>query len=367
MGYRVLMVAACPYPVPQGSQVLLRETARALRDAGDDVRLLTYGYGVGEDPYNLPREPGPRMVGYRRIAAGPSWAKPWLDLGLARAIRRAAARFRPDIVHAHNYEALIAALLSGARPLVYHAHNAMADELPHYFSGSGGARHFGAWLDRSFPKRAALCIAPHSALRDYLIARGCEPERVAVVPPSVDAEAFGDVPDAPEYSRVVLYTGNIDRYQNLPLLTAAIVEVRERVPEAVLRVATAAQGGVPGAETVLVRDVAELKGAMADAAAVACPRVSWSGYPIKVLNAMAAGRAVVACRSSAYPLEDGVTGLVVPNDDAEAMAAAIVRLLEDASLRRDMGRRAREAVRVKHVSARIAQMIHEAYGRLHNA
>jgi hypothetical protein len=63
----------------------------------------------------------------------------------------------------------------------------------------------------------------------------------------------------------------------------------------------------------LMRNPRMVQPALAPDAVVACPRVSWSGYPIKLLNAMAAGKAIVACASAAYPLTHERDGLVVPD------------------------------------------------------
>ncbi len=51
-----------------------------------------------------------------------------------------------------------------------------------------------------------------------------------------------------------------------------------------------------------------------------------------------------AAGGAAEVVEDGVTGYVVPVDDAEAMVAAIVGLLDDPEIRREMGRRAAERI-----------------------
>ena len=137
MTYRVAMVGACPYPVPQGSQVLLRDTALAVRARGHDVHLLVYGYGIGEDHSGLPIHRCAAVRGARKTAAGPSWAKPLLDLAMVRALRRLAREQHIQLVHAHNYEGLVVALGARKRPVIYHAHNAMADELPYYFDSRG--------------------------------------------------------------------------------------------------------------------------------------------------------------------------------------------------------------------------------------
>ena len=63
------------------------------------------------------------------------------------------------------------------------------------------------------------------------------------------------------------------------------------------------------------------------------------GFPVSVLEAMAAGLPVVATDVGgvAEAVEDGETGLLVPATDAEALARALERLLADGELRRRLG------------------------------
>ena len=127
----------------------------------------------------------PNVLGARRIAAGPSPAKPVLDAFMVSTLRRVVKKFDVDLVDAHNYEALLVALAARVRPIVYHAHNAMADELPYYTRGKTLSRGLGRWLDTFFPHRADRIVAPHTALADYLIGRGCTSAQIAVIAPSV--------------------------------------------------------------------------------------------------------------------------------------------------------------------------------------
>ena len=53
------------------------------------------------------------------------------------------------------------------------------------------------------------------------------------------------------------------------------------------------------------------------------------GIPQKLLNYMAAGKGIVCSAGSAKLLEHERTGLIVPNGDVDAFAAAIVRLAAD--------------------------------------
>ncbi len=59
--------------------------------------------------------------------------------------------------------------------------------------------------------------------------------------------------------------------------------------------------------------------------------VRWEGFGLALLEAMLASLPVVASRVSAIPeiVVDGETGVLVPPDDAPALAAAITRVLDD--------------------------------------
>lgn len=65
-----------------------------------------------------------------------------------------------------------------------------------------------------------------------------------------------------------------------------------------------------------------------------------------LLEAMAAGKAVVASRVGGIPeaVLDGVNGLLVPPRDAPVLAAALARVLDDAGLQHSLGARARATV-----------------------
>jgi glycosyltransferase involved in cell wall biosynthesis len=258
-----------------------------------------------------------------------------------------AQQHKVDVVNAHNYEGLLVALAAGVRPIVYHAHNAMADELPHYFRTKRLAAQFGSWLDRAFPKRADRIIVPHERLADYLVDSGCARETITVIPPAIDVNEFepyeGQIETPP-----VLYTGNLDCYQNLDLLRRAMAIVQEAVPNAKLIIATSDPRPTPWATVIQTPDFAALKQTLRQDSIFAVPRVSWSGYPIKLLNAMAAGQAIVCCRSAAHPLTNGHDGLVVEDNDAGAFADAILRLMRDTELRRELGDSARGTAIEKH-------------------
>src|SRR5205814_2323286 len=88
-------------------------------------------------------------------------------------------------------------------------------------------------------------------------------------------------------------------------------------------------------------DVRELLGALD----VFCISSTYEGTPLSLFEAMAAGKAIVStavdgCREV---LEDGVTALLVPPRDPTALAAALGRVVDDATLRRSLAGNARAA------------------------
>ncbi|NLO33821.1 MAG: glycosyltransferase family 4 protein [Candidatus Hydrogenedentes bacterium] len=365
MTLRIAMVGACPFPAPQGSQVFLQNTAECLQARGHEVHLVVYGYGLGEAGDTLRVHRARRVPFAGKTAAGPSFAKPFQDLTLAFKLRRVILDHHIQVICAHNYEALLAALTVRKRPILYFAHNAMADELPHFFKDLPGACSFGRALDRFFPVRADKVIAPHNRLAGHLVVRGCLQEQITIIAPPVDERILKIVPAQSEAKPPVMYTGNLDAYQNLDLLLNAMHLVRRKKPETKLLIGTAEKEELPGTEMTFIPDFDALQYFLAQDAVFAAPRVSWSGYPIKMLNAMAAGKAIVACESAAYPIEHEKTGLIVPDNDVEAYGAALLRLIEDTNLRAELGKRARQVIHERHhpeiVGEQLAQIIVDAY------
>ncbi|MBX7258461.1 MAG: glycosyltransferase family 4 protein [Candidatus Hydrogenedentes bacterium] len=363
MSTRIAVVGACPFPVPQGSQVFLKDTALTLQSHGYEVHLVVYGYGESEEDFGLQVHRSTRVPGARRTQAGPSLHKPLLDLLLVRTLRRVMRRHSIDVVLAHNYEGLLVALAARARAIVYQAHNAMVDELPHFLPFGRIAEFVGRRLDRTFPRLAQHVVAPHAGLGSYLMACGCTPARVSVLTPPANAGWFSD-PIVSETPPPVVYTGNLDSYQNVAFLDHVIARVREQMPETRLLVATNDKRHVPHAEIIRTPDFDALKQVLSRDCVVVCPRVSWSGYPIKLLNAMAAGRAIVACRSAAHPLDHGHTGLIVDDNDEAAFGDAVVELLRSSEKRLALGMAARERVRTAHTPQAFAEALERIFERV---
>ncbi len=107
-----------------------------------------------------------------------------------------------------------------------------------------------------------------------------------------------------------------------------------------------------------------MRARLAAAQVAVCPRTEGSGFPMKLLNYMAAGKAIVACRGSAKGLIDGETARVVPDGDAAAFAAAIVALLGDSAERARLGGAARAAIERDGAWERVLDEVEDIYERI---
>jgi glycosyltransferase involved in cell wall biosynthesis len=335
---RIALVAACPFPSPQGSQVFVGQMAESLAAAGHDVHLLTYGQGAMQTGRGYFHHRIARLPGDDAGRSGPNLAKPALD-------------------------AMLAARL--VRLIRDHSHNLMGDELETYFASPFAqrlARLGGRLLDRFVPANAdrtiALCDWSAGRLREL----GVRPEALTVIPPAVRDEGVfaGDPREARrelgigDDEIVVGYSGNLDAYQNLPLLFEAMRRLRGSGRTRLLIVthapadarsqleAATARGGSPQSMIVEATGHADARRMEAAADILALPRRLGSGYPVKLLNYMSAARAVVSAGCGSKVLRDDVDGVVVRDDDPDAFAAAIAALRDDAARRDRLGKEARE-------------------------
>lgn len=368
------MVAACPFPSLRGSQALIRELSETLAAAGHEVHVVTYPAAQHLAAVERMLIHRVRRLPFVRSTPPPiGWQKIVLDLALIGVLWRVVRRHRIEVIHAHNVEAPLVAfavrLFTGV-PVIYHAHNALADELPYYFERGWLrrlGRRCGAWLDRRLAAAADHTIALSSRLGAYLAVRGAA-GRSTVIPPAISptagrlretrrrsAEARGAAP-AGSATATIAYAGNMDGYQNLQCLLDAFDRVCAAEPRARLvlflhpvvgarmRRRMRELGARPGVSVRTVRTHGAVARELRRADVLVCPRTSWSGFPIKTLNYMAAGRPIVHARSSAHGLTNGVSAVLFDDDDPGALAKSLLRVLRDPELGEQMGRAARELV-----------------------
>lgn len=349
----VLQLGAFPFPTGHGSQVYVRGMSQALVRRGHTVIVGCYSTGAGVVSQGLDVVRTPRLPGVAFTGSGPHWSKVPADLLLARNVARILRRRRIDVVHAHNVEGpLIARLASGRHgpPLVHNLHTRMAEELGVWMR-LPAASALGAALDRAAAAAADANVAISPAAAEHLRRIGAR--RITHVPPGIDLDELAGADAARARATWalgardwVVYAGNLDAYQDVPVLVRAMARTRSAGLLVVTHDDTtpldalADAAGLPADRRRFVRSssFADTKDALAAAALAAMPRSRCAGFPIKLLNQLGLGVPTVAAEGCAQPIGGVVS---VPNGDEAAMAAAIEGLLADPERRLALGEIAR--------------------------
>jgi glycosyltransferase involved in cell wall biosynthesis len=306
----------------------------------------------------------PRAISPRALRAGPSPGKPIADLALAGALARAQRARRFDAALAHNGEAALAALAVRKLvqvPVIYVAHTLLGCELDAYLPAALGAmaRRAGDALDRGLAARCdgviALCREAATRLGRHARAP------LTVIPPGLDPRP---PPDAEEILRTCthagvtpgrfgLYTGNLDRYQDLDVL----VEAASLVPGLPLLVAThgTRRLDAPGLRC-LATTPREARALSFACTAAVLPRRRPGGFPVKLLNYMEAARPIVAREGIADGLVHDRSAWLLPRDaGAEHFAAALRGLLGDPGHAERLGRGGRAVLEERHAWPQLAR------------
>lgn len=295
---------------------------------------------------------------------------PWRNLRDLWRLYRLGRQNRYAAIHLHTpitaVLGRIAVRLAGVRMIIYTAHG-----FPFHEGMRQPFRWAAMFLERVLSRWFTHLVLVQSK-EDYELAlsRGIVPShKLRWIGNGVDIHRFSPRDDGgdvrrelglPESARIVGFIGRLVKEKGILDLMEAMRSVLRAMPEAhllvigdtlpsdrdqqtKLRVQTlASQADLANNVTLLGfrDDVERLLGAVH---VVTLPSYR-EGFPRSVIEAMAAGKPVVATniRGSREAVLDGETGFLTPVGDPQALAGALLRLLEDDSLATQMGSRSHE-------------------------
>jgi len=275
----------------------------------------------------------------------------------------ACVRQHPAVVHVHAASrasfvrksiVLLIARLAGCKT-IFHLHGGGFRQFATVEAGATMRR----WIRHTL--EASSVVITLSAGWAQFVNAFAPGARVAVVPNAVPLPPPSRV--VPEAERI-LFLGRLERAKGVFELLAAGALLAPRFPA--LRLVFGGEGDVAAvrrrAAELGIEERIELPGWLAPQqrdeqlarASVFCLPSHAEGLPMAMLEAMAAGRAVVASSVGGIPetIVDGGNGLLVPPGDATALAAALAQVLGDAALRARLGGAARATIE-QHYSTEV--------------
>ena len=380
---RILMIADFYHPYVGGVEQHVRTLSHGLARRGHSVLVSTLDH---------PERPEYELDGQVRVArmrglaqrsarlhehAHRRWAPPMPDPSITRALNGLVRRFKPDVVHGHEW---LARSYLPLKPL----HPARLVMSLHYYtlscakktlmqagepcSGPAPGKCFACAREHFGDAKGPLVLALHRSgsiaerrLVDHYIAVSnatAEGNRVAgrdnltVIPnflphradrTEVSGELVSRLPDEPYF----LFVGDFRRDKGLDVLLEAYAQVAEPPPLVLIgKTWTEAAPSVPTG----VVNLGEWPSAAVQVAWERClagvvPSVWAEPFGLVVIEALRAGKPVIASRSGGIPeiIEDGHTGLLVRPDAPADLAEALARVAQDGVLREQLGRNARVA------------------------
>jgi phosphatidylinositol alpha-mannosyltransferase len=316
----------------------------------------------------------------RPIPASGSICRATISPWLSSRIKAVLEREKFDIIHLH--EPLMPMLCTTALRLsqtanigTFHACHASFMGIPAY----NLAKPIGKWILKRWFRKLDGKIAVSKAAMEF--AREHFPGYYNIIPNGVDVDHFSpDVSPIDEFcdgKLNVLFVSRLEKRKGLNYLLEAFKQVKQEIPDSRLIIVGpgtrlrrkyekwVAKSGLKDVIFVGFVSYDELPRYYKTADVFCAPATGRESFGIILLEAMAVGRPIVASNIEGYAgvVDHGIEGLLVPPGDEERLSQALISLLTDQSLRREMGAKGR-AKALEHSWEQIAQEVLNYYIRV---
>jgi glycosyltransferase involved in cell wall biosynthesis len=288
-------------------------------------------------------------------------------LTLARTIVSVVKQFEPDVIHAHStFAGALARLIYGWRPrrpaLVYCPHGWAFN-----IQAAAWKQNLVALAERLMAPLCDSIVAISDFEAEEAIRIGIPQRKITTIRNGIplDPPPCPNNVDWPDPRRKILFVGRLDRQKGYDVLEAALNGLQGDVTA---RVAGAAVVTTPPvSETKSVEFLGWLSPPDIEAhlrcADVLVMPSRWEGFGLTALEAMRAGKPVIASAVGGLPelVADGVTGRLVPPENVPALRRAL--LADSPQVLRAMGEQGRQRFRqnfsIDHTHAGLLRLYQE--------
>ncbi len=233
--YNIIMIAPTPFFADRGCHIRIYEEARALQKLGNKVVIYTYHNGRDIAGINTRRIMN--IPWYRKLEAGPSYHKIYLDFLLLLKLAKSGIDEKANIIHAHLHEgALLGKIYKKFRrmPLVFDFQGSLTGELiDHNFLKRKSFAFKFMRKAENLINSSADAVVVSSANSANLLKEGLDAkeDRIFVVRDGVNVDEFkmcnntADLKrklNLPLNKKIVVYLGLLNKYQGVDCLLGAI-------------------------------------------------------------------------------------------------------------------------------------------------
>jgi phosphatidylinositol alpha-mannosyltransferase len=349
---KIALVSPYDYPYPGGVVKHIFYLEKEFRRLGHDVRIIAAcSEDVGEVPPQVIKVSG----SIAEVPFAGSVARITLSPRVYRRVKKILKRERFDVIHLH--EPMTPTLpLSVLRHAPLSPESVVVGTFHAYRESNHPGYEYAKPIFEPFFDRLDGRIVVSEAVRNLLASYF--PEDYRVIPNGIDLERFSDPTLLPierfdDGKLNILFVGRLEKRKGFKYLLRAFAQVKKAVPQTRLMVVGAydkddKEPFVLYAREHRLRDVRFIGYVSEEALPryyrtchVFCaPSTGFESFGIILLEAMAAGKPIVASNIDGYRgvVEDGEEGLLVQPEDERRLAEALVRLLKDPALREGMGR-----------------------------
>jgi len=374
---KIALVSPYDYPYPGGVVNHIFYLDREFQRLGHDVRIIA---ACSEDVGDVPRQVIKVSGSIAHVPFAGSVARITLSPRVYRRVKKILKQEQFDVIHLH--EPMTPTLpLSVLRHVPLSPQSVVVGTFHAYReSNHPGYEYIKPIFERFFDRLDGR-IAVSEVVRDFLIPYF--PGDYRIIPNGIDVERFGDPALRPierfdDGKLNILFVGRLDKRKGFKYLLQAFAQVKKAVPEARL-IVVGAYDKEDKAPYVLyarqhrLRDVRFIGYVSEDdlpryyrTCHVFCaPSTGFESFGIILLEAMAAGKPIVASNIAGYRsvLEDGEEGLLVQPEDEQGLAETLIRLLKDSALRGRMGHKGQAKATV-YSWQKVAQQVLDYYREL---
>ncbi len=376
---RILMLAPEPFFQPRGTPISVYFRLQALSSLGHSVTLLTYHLGEDVSFPRLRIKRIPDLFRVKKVKIGPSLTKIPLDLLLLGLAKKELFGQRYDLIFSHEEASFFGIFLSliWKIPHLYDMHSSLPQQLENFrFSRSRLLLHLFRFMEKLVLRYSAAIIVICRDLEEKVIKEGFGAKAVLIenfldfpVPePSAEEIHRLRLTYGGEGKKIILYTGNFEPYQGIPLLLEA---ARLCPAETVIWLVggTAAENKLWGykikqmglSERVyLIPRVppSQVFSFITAADALVSPRLSGTNTPLKIYSYLRSGKPIVATNLWTHTQVLRPEWAILTAPEPEDLARGLTWAISDPQAQ-TMARKAKEYASQEYTFSKYQQKIQQ--------